>query len=112
MTQQRTESARAAEMRPLVEEWRQGSASQAEVARRHGLNPGTFSWWCARLGGRAGKRRGPASPRLVPVKVVDAPRSAGARRFDVVLSQGLRVRVPSGFEATELRRLVEALRSC
>ena len=88
-----------------------GDASQVEVARRHGVNAGTFSWWCARLGGRRGRR---TAPKLVPVTVVrpreheeDPPRG-----FEVVLNAGLRVRVPAGFEPAELRRLLEVVREC
>lgn len=48
---------RATSMRPLVEEWRRGTASQAEVARRYGLYAGTLSWWCSRFGGRRGRSK-------------------------------------------------------
>ena len=110
MARQSVRGGRALVMRPLIEEWRRGSASQAEVARRHGLNPGTFAWWCAQLGGRKGRA---ATPRLVAVDVVDRGRVATqAEAFEVVLAAGLRVRVPAGFEAGDLRRLLEVVRGC
>lgn len=111
MTKPRVGRGREAAMRPLVEEWRRGQASQAEVARRHGLNAGTFAWWCAQLGGRRG---GSEQPGWVAVDVVDPlPQPAGASEgfFEVWLGE-MRVRVPAGFGAADLRRLLEVVRAC
>ena len=89
----------AEEWRTLVSEW-QGSGLDAEsYARARGLNVSTLRWWRWRLGSAP-----PTSPAFVEVQIHEpAPP-------DLVVEVGdLRVRVPAGFDARELRRLLVAL---
>jgi hypothetical protein len=46
---------------------------------------------------------------MAPLAFVELPASAAGEPFEVVLSSSLRVRVPSGFDATALRRLLDVL---
>lgn len=89
----------------------------AAVARRLGLRVSTVRWWASQIRCRA-RRRGakadaalaPTSPAFVEVQVEAV---ADAARFEAVLHGGREVRVPLGFDAGELARLVQVLeRSC
>jgi hypothetical protein len=94
-------------MLPLVMAWRQGKGSHAQIAAANGMPAPTFAWWCARLGGQ--RRR---SARLVAVDVAPSVPVAGDV-FEVELSRGRLVRVPPGFGAGALARLLGVLeRSC
>lgn len=91
-------------MWPLVCAWRRGEGTQAEIAAREGMPAPTFSWWCQRLAARP-----TAASAFV---AVDVEREAVAERggeFEVTLSRGRTVRVPSNFDATALSRLIAAL---
>ncbi len=92
-----------AEWRDLVAEWRASGKSRGVFATERGLARGTFTWWAWRLGAPPAEAR----PEFLDVVVVDAVEAAAP---DLVVEVGeLRVRVPAGFNARELRRLVDAL---
>lgn len=86
--------------RELVEEWLVSGMSKESFARSRGVSPGTLGWWRWRLGIKRSPE--PAFLDVVVAEPVAAP--------DLVVEIGaLRVRVPVGFDAGELRRLVDAL---
>jgi len=89
----------------LVSEWECTDLPAIEFARRRGLNVSTLRWWRWKL--RSDGLRGSAAvaPAFLEV-VVEEPEPP-----DLVVELGgnLRVRVPAGFDARELRRLVVAL---
>jgi len=89
-----------AQWRGLVEEWRASGLSKEAFARSHGVSPSTLGWWTCRF------RNEVPAPRFL--EVVVAPPAAPAPDLLVELGD-LRVRVPRGFDAAELRRLVDAL---
>jgi hypothetical protein len=92
--------------RELVAGYEESGLSQLEFARRRGLKTGTFSRWCSRI---RRERARLASRGFVEVTVApaEACRSVG---FIVELAHvGHRVQIPSGFDAGDLRRLVQAL---
>ena len=64
-----------------------------------GVNANTLGWWAWKLG------RGTAEPAFLDVVVEAAP---VAPDFQLEMG-GIRVLVPLGFDAGELRRLVDAL---
>ena len=79
----------AEEWRGIVQDWLASGRSKDVYARELGVSPVTLGWWQWKLG-----------------VVAPEPKSAP----DLVVEVGeLRVRVPSGFDAGELRRLVAAL---
>src|SRR5688500_2461327 len=96
----------ADEWREIVERWRSSGRSKEDYARKLGVSPITLGWWQWKL---AGEPPEPTTPRFADVVVVQTayePKPAP----DLVVEIGeLRVRVPSGFDAGELRRLVSAL---
>lgn len=85
--------------RELITEWECSGLPAREFARRRGLNVATLRWWRWKLGAD-----GCPAPAFLEV-VVEEPEPP-----DLVVELGdLRVRVPAGFDARELRRLVAAL---
>lgn len=81
--------------------WLASGMTRAAFARSVGVQPSTLGWWHWKL-------RRPVEPMSFADVVVDP--SPSARPTDFVVELGdLRVRVSPGFDAGELRRLVEAL---
>jgi hypothetical protein len=81
-----------------------------EFAVRAGLNAGTLSYWKWRLSRDAKpvKRRvtaGPARATLLEL----APVAMSDERVEVELASGHRLRVPTGFDAASLGRLLSVL---
>lgn len=109
------------EWQRLVTAWRASGMACKAFASELGVHPHTLSWWAWRLGsrslardavrpGRTGSLVPTArarAPGFVEVVVSDAPSTVPC---DFVLEvRDLRVRVPHGFDAGELRRLLGAL---
>ena len=95
----------AAEMRPLVEAWRRGEGTQAELAARHGMPAPTFAWWCGRV-----RRGDPAAAGFVAVDVKpEPPRTLVGTVLEVVLLGGRVLRIPWDLPDAELRRIFGAL---
>jgi hypothetical protein len=97
----------ADEWREIVERWRASGRSKEAYARRLGVSPITLGWWQWKLAGGAPEPTvTPAFAEVVVSETAYEPKSSP----DLVVEIGdLRVRVPSGFDAGELRRLVSAL---
>jgi hypothetical protein len=79
--------------------------SWAELSRRSGLPVWKLRWWQRRLGRQGPARR--SRRAFVPVKVVESRR--GCSQLEVITPSGLRILVPGGFSAEDLRRVVEVL---
>lgn len=96
-----------AKWRALIAEQERSGLTVRAFAEGKGITPTTMYWWRSRLG-----RCAPVD--LVPVEVVehdivvDSARAVGAD-FEVRLGSGVALRVPTGFDEGELRRLVRAL---
>lgn len=116
-----TANRRAEEWQQLVGEWRGSGLPCKAFASARGVHPHTLSWWAWRLESRS-PRRGPARRSCAGRSAVSAAAPAAPRFVEVVVSdcptvpldfvvevRDLRVRVPVGFDAGELRRLVGAL---
>ena len=108
-------SAAAAEWARRIEEQERSGLSIREFAKQRGLKPGSLSFWKWKLA-RAGRAMGPppvAPLGFVELMAVPPPASASRRRdgpmFEIVLSSDRSVRVPAGFDASELARLVAVL---
>jgi hypothetical protein len=95
----------AEEWRGIVEDWLASGRSKDDYARELGVSPITLGWWQWKLGVVAPEPT--RMTRFADVVVVDPELKPAP---DLVVEVGeLRVRVPSGFDAGELRRLVAAL---
>jgi hypothetical protein len=123
-------TARARYWSDQVALWERSGLSQTAFCEREGLHYGTFGWWKRQLRsagmkqpnrrGRAvgtdlssvPKRRGRparASGRFVEVRLSGSSPSSA---YEVFLSGGRSIRVPSEFDPQVLSRLITAVESC
>ena len=89
--------------RELMAEQASSGLTQAQFARREGINYHTFVGWRGRFRRQGGSTPGPA-PRFVEAQLATVP--APGRRLEVVLPGGVVVR---GEEAAAVAALVKAL---
>lgn len=96
---------KAEDARVVVEAWKESGERLAVFARRHGIKPRRLSQWATRLE--------PLSEEIVfhPVQLVQAPSDKRAQRdpIEIVLGEGCSVRVPAGFAAQDLERVLGVL---
>ncbi len=129
--------ASAAEWAKRVERWKESGLTAKEFGAETGLNASTLSFWRWKLGASAaapevakgvcggGSASAPKQPRE-PRKARSRPRSAApeSRQFielsaatvtsvqaglEIVVDDGMRVRVPVGFDEETLTRLLRAI---
>ena len=84
-----------------------------EFAASRGVSPATIYWWRSRLGHvRGGGRRSDvASCELVPVSVSELrPGATTGDCFELEVRGELLVRIPRGFVAEDLRRILGVVR--
>ena len=111
--------------RRLLEEHARSGLSQAEFAKRKGIPATTLSWWRGEIGHRdrlRSERNGNGAthpPGLLPVEIVPTKNLAPSKKSDttrpvfaVRLRSGRELRVQHGFDAQELKRLIEVLETC
>ena len=94
---------RAGDARVVVEAWRRSGEGRAVFARRHGIEPKRLSRWAARLDGPE------KAVRFHPVRLVQADAEGGGKPMEIVLVTGHTVRVPAGFAAEDLKRVLGVL---
>ena len=102
----------------LVRRWRRSGQSAREFAESAGVNAGTLAYWAWRLKrepARAGDRKVRRRSRTVRAAaqdtsfvelIVDRPDDGG---FLLETGDGRRLRIPAGFDADVLRRLLAVL---
>lgn len=94
-----------AEWRGLVQEWAASGLSRGAFARSRGISAVTLGWWRWKLGVEE-----PAATAFLDVVVAGSDVEDEPAAPDLVVEVGqVRVLVPMGFDAHELRRLVDAL---
>ena len=96
--------------RQVLAELRASGLSVAAFARERGLSAWTIYDWRRRLREQSGGARNELD--LVKVTVAAPAPAPQASTIAVELEAGHRVYVPAGFDAAELRRLLEVLASC
>ena len=95
----------AGDARVVVKAWKDSGEGLPAFARRHGIKPRRLGQWARRL----------ESPdegiAFHPVRVVQAPSEErrGPDPIEVVLGDGRSVRVPPGFAAQDLERVLGVL---
>ena len=95
-----------AEARLVVSASQASGKSVLSFAREYGLQHSRIWRWSARL---PGELKG--GMRFHPVRLVEGERlDARHRTIEVVLLNGRRVRVPQGFVAEDLERVLEVLK--
>jgi hypothetical protein len=95
-----------AEWTRRVEQWRRSGLTRDAFAEREGISSPQLAWWSGRLRTLArGGEAGPASSTTF-VELVDA---GGGLGVEVLLPGGALLRVPVGFDADTVTRLVGVL---
>jgi len=114
------QSARRREWSRLVREWRRSGKKSKEFAAESGVNAGTLLWWSSqlrgwrRVKGVAGSTSGGSA--RAPLDVAELPMvelscgALGDQRFELELGSGRRLRIPPGFDAEALGRLLAVLK--
>lgn len=106
-----------------VQRWSDSDLSATEFASEIGVNARTLRFWKWKLGKEQGKkatgsaankattkraRRHPKK-KMTFVEVAPPPSWTPGARLEVVLSDRVSVRVPDGFDADTLRRVLEVV---
>lgn len=103
---------RAEDARVAVEAWKRSGETRSAFARRHGIHPWRLRRWTRKLE-EAEPKEPDGSVRFYPLRVVpegSGGRGAqGAEPIEIVLAEGSRVRVPPGFAAEDLERVLAVL---
>jgi hypothetical protein len=92
--------------REHIDQWMTSGLTAAQYGERAGVNPRTLTYWKWRLGREL---RGEGSPPKAAVAALVEFRAPEDTCMELVLSDGRRVRVPTSFDATALRRLIDVL---
>lgn len=100
---------RDGDARIVVEAWQASGEGLGAFAKRYGIHPRRVRRWASQLGGKAEA----AAVVFHPVRLVAAARPAepGAL-IEIVLGEGVIVRVPGGFAAEDLERVLGVLAGC
>lgn len=94
---------RETDARAVVGAWEGSGKSLSGFAREHGLERNRLSRWTSRL--KAGE-----SVRFHLARLVEGRRGGeGADAIELVLLDGRRVRIPAGFAASDLERVLAVL---
>lgn len=116
------------EMRAVLERWQRSGLPLWRFAEMEGIAQNTLYRWRRRTGIAVGDLRrhdgaqgvsdrsgaAAAVPLFAEVSALlgASPSNAAARVFEVVLGDGITVRVPERFDPASLRALLAALRPC
>lgn len=102
-----------AEWTKRVAEWAESGLSGAEFAEKAGLKEATLRHWKWQLGRerrqRRARKRPAAKAAFVEVRPALTAQLVAADGFELVVREGLRVRVPPSFDDAALRRLLAVL---
>jgi transposase-like protein len=98
------------ERREMVEEYKASSMSQVRFASSRGISAATLQNWLRKFHkSKGGEQPGKLLPvRVLPDSCLDDTQSLG-RSFEITLNSCRQLRVPSGFDAEEVKKLVHLL---
>lgn len=103
----------AAHYERLLTEQESSGLNLIDFARGRGLSPWTLYGWRRKLGRTRRRRRAAVEEGQAGFVAVDVVGAAAATsEIEVLLSDGVRVRVPRDVAIARLVELVRALRSC
>jgi hypothetical protein len=96
---------RAAEARVVVEAWRRSGEACSAFAGRYGIHPRRLRRWAEQL------EAGGESVGFHAVRLVRRENGSGSKDqlIEIVLGEGCSVRVPAGFAAADLERVLTVL---
>jgi hypothetical protein len=100
-----------------IERWRESGLSAREFSARHGFKATTLHHWSWRLRREQDREAPPRSPKsrrpsiapLAPLSFIEVQATSTEERFELELNDGRRLRIPSGFAADSLQRLLGVL---
>lgn len=97
-----------AEWDERLKRWAKSGASIEAFAARERIDPKQLKWWRWKLRPAALPAPEAPAPTFVPVHVVDScsRRSEAGAALEIVLPNGWVLRVPAGFDAVELERVL------
>ena len=96
---------RAADARVVVEAWKRSGETCSEFASRYGIHPQRLRRWAEELEARG------ESLNFHPVRLVQGEAGPGPKDqpIEIVLVESCSVRVPAGFAAADLERVLGVL---
>ena len=94
-----------AEWQRRLEACNASGLSPRKYAEREGFNAETFRWWRGLFRAEAKSKTRPKKASFVEVN----PSNVAVSSFEIVLVSGVVLRVSSGFDGAELRRLVDVM---
>ena len=105
---------RAEEMRELLARWERSGQSLLAFGKAEGISYTTLQYWRRKFRDSPGATEATSeSPGWAEVRVVpDAVSAEIPTGYEVWLPNGISLEVRIGFDAVELRRLVEVLTAC
>jgi hypothetical protein len=104
-----------------VERWKESGLTAKEFATEVGISPRSLAWWKWRLSAKTTKtlttaaaekprrRSRKATAPVTPLTFVEMTSVVGSDPIEVVLTTGVRIRLPSNFEAASFERLLGVL---
>jgi len=100
-----------------VERWRDSGLTAKEFAAETGIQPGRLAYWKWRLSDKVVRRECAAAlptatsfvEVVAPAPIASGPISEQAEPLEIVLCDGILVRVPARFDMATLQRVVSAL---
>jgi transposase len=104
------------EWRKRIERWQQSGLTAEQYASELGINAGTLKFWKYKLGRpepqeHAATQRKKRTSKAPPLPLVEMRPSVAAEApgFELGLSDGKRLRIPTSFEPEALSRLLSVL---
>jgi transposase-like protein len=97
---------RAADARVLIEAWRQSGQTLTAFAQSHDVHPERLGRWHRLL---RTELQAPVRFHPVQVRQIQPQRAEPGERIELVLLDGRSIRVPHGFDAGDLRRVLHVL---
>ncbi len=97
-----------------IERWRASGLTAEEFASEIGVKGNTLRHWSWVLGRKRGRRgdglaRRARPPEIAFVEVATPAPSASVEPLELVVRDGIRIRVPAAFDADALRRVIAAV---
>jgi hypothetical protein len=93
-----------------VAQWSSSGLTGGEFARRAGVSEGSLRWWKWRLASEAGNgATKQPSAEVAPLTFVEMTSAVPHEPLEVVLTTGVRIRVPVDFDAGSIDRLLDVL---
>jgi hypothetical protein len=100
------------EARDAIEAWQRSGLELDDFAAKNGLEVIRLQRWMAKLKRSANTpETAERRPQMLPVRIVSSA-SSETEMMEIVLENGVRVRVRAGFDPRALAELISAARSC